>query len=148
MIIAKPKTNTVLSFTFFLILTAVVVAMNIVAILKSPAWYNYVVLTLLVPIGIFVFYKIFIRYKVIKLGNNQLEITFPVLRRRKKYSLYQIEYWVEKQVKTGKSSVYKELEMKLNDGFQINIGYKEFTEYRKVITYLIQKIPKKQHFDK
>lgn len=148
MIIAKPKTNTILSFTFFLILTLVVVAMNSVAILKSPAWYNYVVLILLVPIGIFVFYKIFIRYKVVKLGNNQLEIVFPVLRSSRKYALNQIKYWVEKQVKTGKNSVYKELEMKLNDGFQINIGHKEFTEYLKVISYLIQKIPKKQRFNK
>lgn len=147
MIIAKPKTNTILSFTFFLILTLVVVAMNIFSVLKSPVWYNYAIVVVLTPIGLFVFYKIFIRYKILKFGNNQLEIVFPVLRSSRKYALNQIEYWVEKQVKTGKNSVYKELEMKLNDGSQINIGHKEFTEYLKVISYLIQKIPKKQRFD-
>ena len=112
--------------------------------LPNPAWYNYVVIVLLTPIGLFVLYRIFIRYKIMRLGNNQIEINFPVLRRLKKYSLDQIDYWIEKQVKTGKSSIYKELELRFKDGKKEIIGHKEFTEYVRIVQYLIQKAPKKR----
>ena len=39
-----------------------------------------------------------------------------MLRDSKKYSLAQVSHWTEKQVSTGKKSVYKELEIKFEDG--------------------------------
>jgi hypothetical protein len=146
MIVSKPQTNTIVSFTFFLILTFSVLGMNIWTIvhLLQPAWYNYAVVGALTPIGLFVVYKIFIRYRVLRFGNNQIEIIFPVLRSVKKYPVDQIEYWAEKQVKTGKKSVYKELELAFKDRKKENIGHKEFTEYNRIVQYLKQKASKKQ----
>ena len=146
MIVSKPLTNTIISFTLFLILTFTVLGMNVWAILHfaQPAWYNYAVVGLLAPIGLFVLYKIFIRYRVLRLGNNQIEIRFPVLRKVKKYPLDQIDFWIEKEVKTGKNSVYKELELAFKDGKKENLGHKEFTEYTRIVQYLKQKAAKKQ----
>ena len=72
MIISKPQTSTVVSFVIFLALTLVVLAMNILVLIKDrqPAWYTYLIIAILTPIAIFVLYKIFIRYKIILLGNN------------------------------------------------------------------------------
>jgi hypothetical protein len=120
--------------------------MNMWAVIQSPhpAWYNYVVIGLLLPIAGFVLYKIFIRYKIIRLGNNQIEVSFPVLKQFKKYSLAEVQFWFENQVKTGKNSVYKELVIKFEDGQKISLSPKESTEYERTIQYLKQKLPKKK----
>lgn len=107
-----------------------------------PAWYTYLIIVLLLPIALFVGYKIFIRYKIIYIGNNQIKIQFPVLRISSVYSLDQIENWTENIVKTGKNSTYKELEIKFSDDQKLSMGHKEFTEYDKVKKYLQQKVPK------
>jgi hypothetical protein len=146
LIISKPPTGTITSFAFFLLLTFVVLGMNVWAVInaRNPAWYNYVVIGLLVPIGLFVLYKIFIRYKIIQLGNNQIEVRFPVLRQHKKYNLAEVRFWFENQVRTGKKSVYRELVIKFEDGKKISLSPKESTEYERTVQYLKQKLPKKK----
>ncbi len=146
MIISKPQTNTIVSFIFFLLLTMAVLSMNILVLIKDsqPAWYTYLIIVLLVPIALFVLYKIFIRYKVIRIGNNLVELNYPVLRSNTKYPLDQIDYWVEHQVKTGKNSLYKEMEIKFKDGVKLTFGQKEHTEYARIVQYLVQKAPKKK----
>jgi hypothetical protein len=145
MIISKPQTSTITSFVFFLLITFVVLGMNIRTVMQSPhpAWYNYGVIGLLLPIAGFVLYKIFIRYKIIRLGNNQIEVSFPVLRQLKRYNLAEVQFWFENQVKTGKNSVYKELIIKFEDGKKVSLSPKESTEYERTIQYLKQKLPKK-----
>lgn len=120
--------------------------MNVYALVRvpAPAWYNYLMVILLVPIGLFVLYKIFIRYKVIRLGNNRLELTYPVIRMKKVYALHDIIAWKENVVTTGKKSVFRQLEILLSDKQRISFGDKEHTEYGRVIQYLSQKVPKKK----
>lgn len=146
MIISKPQTSTVTSFVFFLLITVVVVAMNAIAIFRDQhaAWYNYAVVAVLVPMGILVFYKIFLRYKILKLGNNQIQIDYPMLRQSKAYPLEQIDQWMENKVKTGKNSEYRELQVRFMDGKKISVGHKEHTEYARMVQYLDQKAPKKK----
>jgi hypothetical protein len=145
MIVSKPQTSTITSFVFFLVITFIVLGMNVWAIAQTahPAWYNYAVIGLLAPIGLFVLYKIFIRYKVIRLGNNQIEVSFPVLKQNKIYKLAEVQFWFENQVKTGKKSVYRELAIKFEDGKKISLSPKESTEYERALQYLKQKLPKK-----
>jgi hypothetical protein len=146
LIVSKPQTNTIVSFSLFLLITIVVLAMNVFALVRvpAPAWYNYLIVVLLVPIGLFVFYKIFVRYKVIRLGNNRLELSYPIMRKHNVYSLQDIVAWKENVVKTGKSSVFRQLEIFLPDKQRISFGDKEHTEYSRVVQYLNQKVPKKK----
>ncbi len=146
MITSKPQTSTITSFVFFLLITVAVVVMNSIAIFRDreAAWYNYAVVVVLVPIGIVVFYKIFVRYKVLKFGNNQIAINYPMLRQTKVYLLEEIDLWVENKVKTGKNSEYKELQIRFTDGKKINVGHKEHTEYIRMVQYLSQKALKKK----
>lgn len=146
MIISKPQTATITSLVFFLIITVVVVALNSTVIFRNQmvAWYNYAVVAVLLPIGLFVFYKIFIRYKILSFGNNQIQIEYPMLRQSKIYPLDQIDKWIENKVKTGKNSEYKELQLKFTDGKKVSVGHKEHTEYERIVQYLAQKAPKKK----
>ncbi len=120
--------------------------MNVFALVKtpSPAWYNYLMVALLAPIGLFVLYKIFVRYKIIRLGNNRLELSYPMLKKHSIYPLQEIVAWKENVVKTGKSSVFRQLEIFLPDRQRISFGDKEHTEYSRVVQYLNQKVPKKK----
>jgi hypothetical protein len=120
--------------------------MNSLVIFRNQlvAWYNYAVVIVLLPIGLFVFYKIFILYKILKFGNNQIHIHYPMLRQTKVYSLDEIDQWTENKVKTGKNSEYKELQVRFTDGKKINVGHKEYTEYSHMVQYLLQKAPKKK----
>jgi len=146
LIISKPQTGTITSFVFFLLITMVVVIMNSMVIFRNQlvAWYNYAVVIVLLPIGFFVFYKIFLHYKILKFGNNQIEINYPLLRQNKVYPLDQIDQWIENKVKTGKNSEYKELNVRFADGKKISVGHKEHTEYARMVQYLMQKAPKKK----
>jgi hypothetical protein len=120
--------------------------MNLISILHGTftAWYNFVVVALLTPIGFYVLYRIFIRYKIIRMGDNKIQVDYPVMRQSKKYTLSDLEWWVENKVKTGKNSEYKELQFKFTDGKKIDIGQKEHTEYARMLQYLAQKAPKKK----
>ncbi|MFM8742917.1 MAG: hypothetical protein ACKODM_06275 [Cytophagales bacterium] len=144
MIVSKPITSILVSFTLFLTITFIVIGMNIYAIQAQGVWYNYLTIGLLFPIAAFVIYKIFVRYKVLILGNNQIEVNFPVLRQFRKYKLDNVQFWVENQVKTGKNSVYRELVIKFNDGQKVSVSPKESTEYDRMLLYLKQKLPKKK----
>jgi hypothetical protein len=116
----------------------------IIAFSKTAAWYNYAVALALLPIGLFVAYKIFIRYKVIRAGNNSVEIRYPVIGKTEKYELQAIVAWRENIIKTGKKSVYKQLEVLFDNKTRLSIGQKEHTEYARLVQYLQQKIPKKK----
>ncbi len=145
MVVSRPQTNTLVSFAFFLVITFVVLAMNVISVLReSSAWYNYLIIALLLPIGLFVTYKIFIRYKIIRAGNNQIEINYPVLRSSEKHSLQSVVAWRENIVKTGKNSVYKQLEILFEKKKRISLGEKEHTEYVRLVQYLQQKLPRKK----
>ena len=145
MVVSKPQLNTLISFSLFLVITAVVFAMNVVSIMNdTAAWYNYVIATALLPIGLFVLFKIFIRYKIIRAGNNSIDISYPVLMQTEKYPLQSIVAWRENIIKTGKNSVYKQLEILMDNKKRISIGHKEHTEYDRLVQYLQQKIPKKK----
>jgi len=134
------------SFTLFMLITVVVIGMNLISIIHgvATAWYNFVIVGLLTPIGVFVLYRIFIRYKIIRMGNNEIQISYPVIRQNKKYPLSELVWWIENKVKTGKNSEYRELQFKFTDGKKIGIGHKEHTEYTRMIQYLAQKAPKKK----
>ncbi|MBI1769760.1 MAG: hypothetical protein HYR67_15445 [Bacteroidetes bacterium] len=146
LIISRPQTNTLISFSFFILITVAVATMNVVVVIKGQlvAWYNYLVLIVLIPIGLFVVFRIFIQYKILRLGGNQIQIDYPVLRKSQKYSIEEIVKWRENKVKTGKNSEYKEVEILFSDRNKLSISHKEHTEYPRIVQYLTQKASKKR----
>ena len=145
MIVSKPRSQTLISFILFLLLTFLVFGLNVTAILRGTyAWYNLAIAGILLPLGLFVLYRIFIRYKIIRAGDNRVEVVYPVLRKTHAYTIKQIASWRESIVKTGKSSVFKELEIVFDKHFRLTIGQKEHTGYDKLIHYLQRKVPGKK----
>ena len=145
MIISKPQTATLFSFGAFLIITSGLIIFNAIAAMNDPrpSWLNLAVIILLTPLALFSLYKIFLSYKVIRVGNNQFVIHFPVFRKTKKYSLDQVGYWKETIIKNTMGT-YKEEEVKFTDKNALTMSHKEYSEYSKIVGYLSQKVPKKK----
>ena len=118
--------------------------MNLIALTREPSWFTYAIIAVLVPIALVVGYKIFLRYLIIRMGNNEVEIRYPVLRRKYRYPLSEVTSWTENVVKTGKNSVYKELEIRFEDKRKLSFGHKEQTEYSRMVSYLTQKASRKK----
>jgi hypothetical protein len=112
--------------------------------MRGYAWYNLVIVALLLPLGFFILYKIFIRYKIIRAGDNRIEVVYPVLKRTHSFTTKEVLSWRESIVKTGKSSVFKELEITFENRFRITIGHKEHTDYDRLVQYLQRKVPGKK----
>ncbi len=146
MITAKPKTSTLFSFSIFAVASAILIYFNasIYFFSKSGQWYNFGILLLLAPVLGYVLYRLLFRLMIIDAGNNQISITYLLTRKSKSYPLNDIIQWHEHVVKVGKTSTYRELELKLAKNKKITIGHKEYTEYEKIIAYLKKKALRKE----
>ncbi|HRK55210.1 MAG TPA: hypothetical protein PK185_14935 [Cyclobacteriaceae bacterium] len=111
---------------------------------QEPAWYTYLILIALTPLSLFLTYRIFINYKVIELANEKITIKYPIRNSRKHYPLGRVIYWRESIVKTGKNSTFKELEIRFDDNFKLNLGLREYSNYQKVQSYLTKKLARKK----
>jgi hypothetical protein len=127
-------------------MSLIVIGINIIAIrLEQEAqWINFVITGILVPISIFIIYKVVFRYKIVRMGNGQIEVKYPLFGKSTCYALKEVESWTETVIKTGKTSTYKELEITFLPGQKITMGFKEYSEYDKMLKYLSQKIPKQK----
>lgn len=144
--VSKPIGSTLLSFVLFLVICYVLIGMSILQLVQDqePAWYVYLVIIALTPMALFITFRVFINYKVVELGNDQIVVKYTVRRKHKQYRLNQVIQWRELIVKTGKSSSFKELEILFDDKFKLTVGLREYTNYPKVCTYLAKKLPGKK----
>ncbi|HMP98496.1 MAG TPA: hypothetical protein PKC24_01865 [Cyclobacteriaceae bacterium] len=146
MIVAKPRFNTLFSFGLFLAISAFVLIINIRILLTEPEFslLRISIVILLLPICLYLLYRIFLQYKRISVGKKKIKIEYPIRGKAQTYDLKQIESWKEESVKTGKNNYYKELIVKFSDGEVLKMGLQEYTEYKKIISYLSEHVTKKQ----
>lgn len=146
MTVSKPLNSTLFSFGLFIVISFILVGMSLIEFTsdQEPAWYTYLILVVLTPLSLFLSYRVFINYKIIELGNEKITIKYPVRNNKKHYPLGRVSYWRESIVKTGKNSTFKELEIRFDDNFKLNLGLREYSNYPKVQSYLTKKLAKKK----
>jgi len=110
----------------------------------QPEWYVYLSLAVLTPLAFFLTFRVIINYKVIELGNGQITIKYKIRKKLRQYPLSRVIYWKESIVKTGKNSTFKELEIRFDDQFRLNLGLREYSNYPKVQAYLTKKLAGKK----
>ena len=146
LITSKPTSGTLTSFSVFLIISFVLIGMSLIQVTGdvSPPWYSYLAIGVLSPIALAVVIKIFINYKVIRLGNNQITVDYPIKKAQHAYSLKDVVHWRESLVKTGKKSTFKELEILFADKRKVRLAHKEYTHYPEILAYLDRKLSAKK----
>ncbi|MBL6447309.1 hypothetical protein JMN32_13400 [Fulvivirga sp. 29W222] len=144
MIVAKPKVGTLFSLGLFIAISLAVAIYTASFMIDNSdiAWYQYVIVIILFPLSLGLAAKVIFGYKIIAIGKEKLDITFPTRFKKKSYKIKDIDYWKETQVKTA-TGTYKELEIQFDDKKQLSLSYQEHTDYPKVVNYLKKKCAKK-----
>ncbi|UII32902.1 hypothetical protein LVD17_03540 [Fulvivirga ulvae] len=144
MIVAKPKVGTLFSLGLFIAISLSVAIYTAFLMLASNsiAWYQYAIVIILFPLSLGLAVKVVFGYKIISIGKEKLDITFPTRFKRESYKIKDIDYWKETQVKTA-TGTYKEVEIQFDDKKQLSLSFQEHTDYPKVIQYLKKKCAKK-----
>ena len=137
LIVSKPIQSTLLAFIGFILLGILLIGMGLVQIInnKEAPWHSYLTVLVLAPLCLFLLHKVIFNYKVLTFG-PKITIHYPVRKSTKTYSPNQVESWGEAVVKTGKTSTFKELEIRFENHDRINLGHREYANYDRVVGYL------------
>lgn len=137
MIIAKPKIGTLFSLGLFVILSLGLASFTAYHMFNATtiAWYQYLIVIILFPLGLGLAVKVVLGYKIIEIGKERIEVRFPVKFKKESHKLKDIERWKETTVKTA-TGTYKEVDIRFSDKKQLTLSYQEHTDYPKVVKYL------------
>jgi len=136
MIISKPKFGTLFSLSVVTIASLAIATYGLIVLLKGQTvWWAYSLAILFYSIAFGLLFKMTWGYKIISLGNQNLEVRFPLRMKNKKYHLKQLVSWEESIVKTG-SGPFKELTLRFDDGLKMTLSYHENSNYDKIFEYL------------
>jgi len=145
MIVSKPRLNTIFALSIFLVLVFGSFFLLLDSLLSNESYF--IVKLILTPItlviALLVLGKLLGAIKIVKAGNNKLDIFFPISRSRIDLPLEQIKGWREDVVKT-KQGEFRETKIVYGKKKVIKLSNKENTEYEKLLKYLNQKAKKQK----
>jgi len=138
LIVAKPIQSTLFAFIGFVVFSILLITMALIQIVNSPVapWYSYLTVIVLSPLSVFLLYKMAFNYKIIEFDPKLITIRYPLKKATKTFAANQLASWGEAEVKTGKASTFKELEIRFADRTRITMGHREYSNYDRTISYL------------
>lgn len=142
---SKPKTSSLVSVSFFVIVTWTVAGWLIIELIQNPSTYFLIKLVLapiLLVIGIIIAMKSLTSSLTLTFGDNKISYQH-LLGSEKRYKLSDIQVWKEDVVKR-KNSDYRRLSILLNNGKKLQLSNHENTNYDQVIQYLKKKVRTKK----
>lgn len=143
MIVSKPKSTAIISLGIFIIICFGLGSYALRAILNGVGvWYNYISAILFLTIAIILLLRQMLSYKIIKVGDNMLKVSYLLRWQTKAYNIKDIEHWKEVVIKT-KNAPFKQLEIKFN-GFLLKLTVQENTNYDQIRKYLKKRVSKKE----
>ncbi|GAA5034536.1 hypothetical protein GCM10011506_29570 [Marivirga lumbricoides] len=144
MIISKPRYQTLFALGVFLILVFGSFFLLLNSLLSSPESF-FILKIILAPltlvIALLVLSKFIAAIKVVKIGNNKINITYLISRSKAEIAIADIKGWTEEIVKT-KQGDYKEIKILFGQKKILKLSNKENTEYERVVKYLNAKAKK------
>lgn len=141
MIVSKPKVNTITALTLFLLLIFTSFTFLLDSLLTSADFF-YVKLILgpvILAIGLLVLGKLLGAIKVVKLGENRMQLFYPVTRLKVEIKVADILGWREEVIKT-KNGEFREVKILYGKKKILKLSNKENTEYNSIIKYLKKKV--------
>ena len=141
MIVSKPKTQTLTALTIFLVLIFAVFFMLLNSLLTDPSYF--IVKLILTPvvlvIGLLVLGKLLGAIKVVRIGDNKIEVFYPISRMRTIINVPNVLGWKEEVVNT-KNGEYREVKILYTKKKILKLSNRENTEYDAVVKYLKKKV--------
>ena len=145
MIISKPRYQTIFALSVFLVLIFGSFFLLLNSLLTNQAYFiiKLILTPLTLVIALLVLGKLLSAIKIIKAGNNKLNIFYPISRSRIELPLDKIKGWREDVVKT-KQGEFRETKILYGRKKVIKLSNKENTAYEHLVKYLSQKAKKQR----
>ena len=105
-------------------------------------WYNYIAVYFFGPLAFVLSVRTLIKFKVVNIGKEMIEIWYPFRFSKKKYQVKEVVSWKEETVKTGRS-LFRELVVRF-EKHKLKLSNQENSSYDQVITYMKKKAKNKQ----
>lgn len=141
MITSKPKGNTITALTLFVVLIFIAFFMLLNSLLTHESFFVFklILAPIVLVIGLLVLGKLLGSIKVVRLGNNRLQIFYPISRLKISVDVPNILGWREEVIKTKKGE-FREVKILYSKKKILKLSNKENTEYEAVIKYLKKKV--------
>ncbi|WP_226391055.1 hypothetical protein [Penaeicola halotolerans] len=146
MIICKPKANVIFLLTFLAILFSIGVMWLLRHFYTVQTWPIYVYIglaTLLTLAAVFVLIKLMSNIRFLTLGKGKISIRVPLKGVKRQFPITDIAAWKEEIIKAN-SKEFKHLTVQLPGPILYNMSNHESTNYEQAVSYLRDKVAKKQ----
>ena len=138
MIVSKPKSQALFAIGVFIIICFGLGGYNFMLITNGSTWFfNYVMaIVFLLLAHVFMIRQMF-NYKIISIGNDKIQVWYPLRFRTIRTSLKEMVHWEETIIQT-KTGVFKQLEITFPKK-TIKMSVQENTLYKEVVNYFKKK---------
>lgn len=144
MIVARPKASTLFSLGAFVLACLAIggTTLYYVVVEGDRAWYQLILIAVLIPLGIGLLLRLALGYKIVRIGKEVIEIYYPSRWKTLRYKLKEVVNWTETQIKTA-GGQYKEMEVHFTDNKKLTLSMQEHTSYPEVLRYMKKKCQRK-----
>ncbi len=143
MIVSKPKKQALFSLGVFILICLGLGSYNLLLLWRGSTWFfNYLMAALFVPLGLILLLRQLFNYKIVSVGNNKIQVWYPLRWQVRRWPLTDLQYWQEVIIQT-RTGVFKQLEIHFANNV-VKISNQENTSYLQVLQYLQKKAAKKR----
>ena len=138
MIVSKPKSKALFAMGVFIIICFGLGGYNFTLIAKGSTWFfNYIMAIVFLLIAHVLMLRQFFNYKIISIGDNKIQVWFPLRFRTIRGELKDLDHWDETIIQT-KTGVYKQLDIVFPKR-TIKMSFQENTKYQEAVNYFKKK---------
>jgi hypothetical protein len=143
MIVSKPKSQALFALGFFIIICFGLGGYNFVLIVQGSNWFfNYLMAIIFLLVAFVLLLRQMFNFKIISIGNDKIQVWYPLRFRTVRGSLKDMEYWEETTIKT-KTGLFKQLDIVFPQR-TIKMSIQENTKYVEAVKYFNKKQAKKR----
>lgn len=138
MIVSKPKSRAIFAIGVVVVICFFLGGYNFKLIVQGSTWFfNWIMAIVFLLIAHILMLRQLFNYKIISLGNEKVQVWYPLRFRTIRGNLKDMEYWEETIIQT-KTGVFKQLEIKFPQR-SIKMSIQENTHYQEAVNYLKKK---------
>ena len=143
MIVSKPKSRALFAIGVFVIICFGLGGYNFTLIARGSTWFfNYLMAIVFLLIAHVLMLRQMFNYKIISIGNNKIQVWYPLRFRTIRAPLIEMEHWEETIIQT-KTGVFKQLEIVFPTR-TIKMSIQENSNYQEAVNYLKKKLAQKR----
>jgi hypothetical protein len=143
MIVSKPKSQALFAIGVFVIICLALGGYNLKLIIEGSTWFfNWIMAIVFLLVALVLILRQIFNYKIISLGNEKVQVWYPMRFHTIRGNLKDMEFWEETIIQT-KTGIFKQLEIRFPQR-SIKLSIQENTNYLESVNYLKKKQGKKR----